>query len=304
MPIPIQNPGRSRWIAALLLLGALFFSCEQPGGLTNPEKDLDEKDPQESLGYTVSADGENGVESSTALTFIFDEAVPDLAGSHISLINGTGAVSPGTLTGGDKTWTLPITVERAGDITVQIVKDGITSGEKNLTVYLQGTKTVLSWTVTANGTADTETTTALTLTLSGAVSGLTGDHIDLSPGTGRASLMDLSGSGQNWLMLIAVEQAGTLSVSITREDIESGPQSVTVHKGLEIPPPEKVGITILVPPDTTYYGRNMAFSATGLEVAFLYSDGSTEVIPPGAYTVNEPNMSRYTTQTYGSGRGL
>ncbi|MDR0629490.1 MAG: bacterial Ig-like domain-containing protein [Treponema sp.] len=297
MPIPIQNPGRSRWIAALLLLGALFFSCEQPGGLTNPEKDPDEKDPQESLGYTVSANGENGVESSTALTFIFDDAVPDLADSHISLTNGTGAVTPGTLTGGDKTWTLPITVGQAGDITVQVVKEGIATGEKTVTVYLQGTTTVLSWTVTANGTADTETTTALTLTLSGAVSGLTGDHIDLSPGTGRASLVDLSGSGQNWLMLIAVEQAGTLSVSITHESIENGPKSVTVHKGAEIPPPEKVGITILSPPDTTYYGRNMAFDTTGLEVAFLYSDGSTEVIPVGGYTVGEPNMSRYTTQT-------
>ena len=292
MGMPIQNPGRSRWIAALLLLGTLFFSCEQPGGLTNPEQN-----PHESLGYTVSANGENGVESSTALTFTFDEAAPDLAGNHIILANGTGAVSPGTLAGGDKTWTLPITVERAGDITVRIAKDVIAPVEKTLTVYLQGTTTVLSWTITANGAADTETTTALALTLSGAVSGLTGDHISLAPGTGKASLVDISGSGQNWLVLIAVEQAGTLSVSIAYEDIESGSQSVTVHKGAEIPPPEKVGITILSPPDITYYGRNMAFDATGLEVAFLYSDGSTELIPVGGYTVGEPNMSRYTTQT-------
>jgi hypothetical protein len=296
MRIPIQNPGRSRWIAALLLLGALFFSCEQPGGLTDPEKDPLEQDSQ-GLGYTVFADGENGVKSSTVLTFIFDKAVPDLADSHISLTNGTGVVTPGTLIGGDKTWTLPVTVGQAGDITVQVVKEGIASGEKNVAVYKKGEQIKLSWEITANGTADMETTTTLTLTLSGAVSELTGDHVRLTPDTGKASLMNLSGSGQNWLMLIAVEQAGTLSVSITHESIESGPHSVTVHKGIEIPPPEKVGITILSPPDTTYYGRNMAFDTTGLEVAWLYSDGSTEVISPGSYTVNEPNMRQYTTQT-------
>ncbi|MDR0629863.1 MAG: hypothetical protein LBG24_09555 [Treponema sp.] len=47
-------------------------------------------------------------------------------------------------------------------------------------------------------------------------------------------------------------------------------------------------------PDTTYYGRNQTFDTTGLVVAWLYSDGSTEEIPWGSYTLDEPDMTRYT----------
>jgi hypothetical protein len=161
-------------------------------------------------------------------------------------------------------------------------------------VYEKGQQVILSWEIRANGTEDMETTTVLNLTLSGPVSELTGDHISITPGTGKASLVDLTGGGQNWLMLIAVEEAGTVSVSITHEGIESGSRSVTVHKGEEIPPPEKVGIAVLSPPDTTYYGRNQTFDTAGLVVAWLYSDGTTEEIPVGGYTLTEPDMTKHT----------
>jgi hypothetical protein len=71
-----------------------------------------------------------------------------------------------------------------------------------------------------------------------------------------------------------VEQAGTLSVTITYASIESGPRSVTVHKGYEALP-EKVGITVLSPPDIVCYGSTMDFDTASLKVAWLYSDGST-----------------------------
>jgi hypothetical protein len=294
MDIRLQNKHQSCWILALLMTGALFFSCEQPGGLVAPPQD-EEKGPEPAaIDYTIEVDGENGVETTTALSFIFDEAVPDLQGSHISLTNGTGAVTPGTLTGENKTWTLPVTVDIAGDITVQVVKEGIAAGEKTLTVYEKGQQVILSWEAQANGEEDVETTTAITITFSGAVPALSADDITLTGGTGSASLVDLSGSGQRWFLMIAVEQAGTVDISINKEGINSAPQNLTVHKGVEIPPPEKIAITVLSPPDTTYYGRNQTFDTAGLVVAWLYSDGTTEEIPVGGYSLTEPDMTKYT----------
>jgi hypothetical protein len=280
----------------------LFFSCEQPGGLSAPAggEDRTEQAGQTDIGYSVAADGVNGEEDSTELRFVFDDPVPDLSAEHISLTNGTGSVTPGALSGEDtegKTWSLAITVVQAGDITVKITKEGVETGVKTAAVYRKGERVLLSWTAQANGKADEETSTAITIAFSGPVTGLSGEHIRLEAGTGRASAVDLSGSGQTWLLLIAVEQAGTINISITKDDVEPGPKSVTLHKSPEIPPPEKVGITILSPPDTTYYGRNQTFDSTGLVVAWLYSDGSTEEIPLGSCTLTTPNMGRYTTQT-------
>jgi hypothetical protein len=249
------------------------------------------------VDYSVDADGANSEEDSTAVSFVFDQAVSGLSADDISLANVTGVVTKGGLSGEGAAWSLAIAVAKAGDIKVRITKEGITAAEKTVTVYRRGEQAILSWTVRANGETDTETTTALAFSFSGAVPALSAGDIRLEPGTGRASAADFSGSGQTWIMLVAVEQAGTISVGIDREGIEGGPKNVTVHKGAEAPPPEKVGIVILSPPDTAYYGKNAVFNSAGLEVAWLYSDGSTELVPAGGYTLDEPNMGRYTTQT-------
>jgi hypothetical protein len=293
MGIRIRKFYYAAGVLALILGGILFFSCEQPGGLEDPQETEVTPDPQ-AMDYTVTADGENNAEDSKVLSFSFAEAVPDLSLSHIRLTNDTGTVSPGNLTGQDRTWSLEIAVVKAGDISIRIEKDGIVAGERRVAVYQKGEQVILTWSTQVNGKADTETSTAITLSFSGTVSGLTGERIRLDPGTGRASLVDVSGMGQTWLLLIAVEQGGSLSIGIDQEGIDPGPRSITVHKGAEIPPVEKVGITVLSPPDTTYYSRNQSFDTRGLTVAWVYSDGSTEDIPTGGYILDEPDMTKYT----------
>ncbi|MDR0685346.1 MAG: hypothetical protein LBF83_09505 [Spirochaetaceae bacterium] len=93
--------------------------------------------------------------------------------------------------------------------------------------------------------------------------------------------MEILGTGQSANLMIAVGKAGTVKVSIDKADVDPDPRTVTVYMGYEIPSPEKTGITILSPPDTTFYGRNMEFSTAGLVLGWLYSDGSVETIPAG-----------------------
>jgi hypothetical protein len=300
MRIQSQHTRQVRLVAAMFLMGTLFFSCDQlagpgsaeQGGTNNNEGGTNNNEGQLN-GYSVSADGVNNETDSTALSFIFDKAVSDLGAEHIYIVNGTGSVTPGTLSGEGAVRSLEIGVVTAGNITVRIAKEGVDDAEKTLTVYKQGQMAVLSWTVSANGSADREDTVALTFTFSGAVPALSGDDIRIEQGTGKASAVDLTGNGQNWLLLIAVEQAGTINISINRDGIDPEYQRITVHKGYEAPPPERVGITVLSPPTTTYYGRGQTFDTTGLVVAWFYSDGSTEEIPAGGYTVVRPNMTVY-----------
>jgi hypothetical protein len=288
-----RNPLQSGRIMALLLTGALF-SCNQPAG---PQSAPEEKAPPDStlIDYSLEVDGANGEEDSTAILFAFAQALPGLSPEDISVTNATGSVTAGALSGEGAAWSLGIAVAQAGDIGVRINREGVVAGEKTLAVYKQGEQALLSWTAQANGVADTETTTTITFTFSGALTSLGPGDIRLEPGTGAASLMDLSGNGQIWIMMIAVEEAGTINISIDRGDVKSGSQSITLHQGYETPPPEKAGIAVLSPPDTTYYGRNQDFDITGLVVAWLYTDGSTdEIIPAGGYTVDQPDMGRYT----------
>ena len=154
----------------------------------------------------------------------------------------------------------------------------------------------ITWTATANGAADEELSTVITFSFSEVVPDLRAEHISIAPGTGLASAVEILGTGQSASLLIDVEKAGTVRVSIDKADVEPGPRSVTVYMGYEIPPPEKTGITILSPPDITLYAKNQTFDRTGLVVVWVYSDESVEPIPAGGYQVTEPDMGKAATQ--------
>jgi len=88
----------------------------------------------------------------------------------------------------------------------------------------------ITWTASANGTADTESSTIITLTFSAAITGLTADNITLTDGTGSAAKVSLLGSGAGYILNITVTTAGTVSINVTKNGVSADAQDVTVHK--------------------------------------------------------------------------
>ena len=88
----------------------------------------------------------------------------------------------------------------------------------------------ITWTASANGTADTESSTIITLTFSAAITGLTADNITLTDGTGSAAKVSLLGSGAGYILNITVTTAGTVSINVTKDGVNADAQDVTVHK--------------------------------------------------------------------------
>jgi hypothetical protein len=89
----------------------------------------------EQVTYSISVDGTADTTTSTAIAFTFGAAVPSLAAEDISVANDTGDITKGALTGDNTEWSLAITVNTAGNVKVTIIKPGIESEEKNVTVY-------------------------------------------------------------------------------------------------------------------------------------------------------------------------
>jgi hypothetical protein len=91
-----------------------------------------------------------------------------------------------------------------------------------------------TYTVTADGTADTVTTTQLSFTFSAAVSGLTAGDITITAGTGSASKGTLTGSDTSWSLGVTDVAAGTVKVKIDKTGIENGEKTVTVNTVNEV----------------------------------------------------------------------
>jgi hypothetical protein len=92
-------------------------------------------------GYTAAADGDADT-TSTKIDFAFTAAVTGLTANDITITNGTGTVTKGTLSGSGTDWSLGISnVEvagqgaTAGTVKVRINKAGIEGAEKEVTVH-------------------------------------------------------------------------------------------------------------------------------------------------------------------------
>jgi hypothetical protein len=86
-----------------------------------------------------------------------------------------------------------------------------------------------NYTVSANGAANTTATTALTLTFTSAVSGLSAADITLTNNGGEVSKGTLTGSGTTWTLVLTTTKAGSIKVKITKSGINSSDHAVTVH---------------------------------------------------------------------------
>ena len=91
------------------------------------------------ITYTVTqTGGTDGTADTTGIAFTFSASVAGLTANDITITDGTGAVTKGTLSGSGTSWTLGVTVTAAGNLTIQITKSGIEAGTKNVTVYKAG----------------------------------------------------------------------------------------------------------------------------------------------------------------------
>jgi len=172
---------------------------------------------------SVEADGELGTSTTTELTLTFDKPIAGLSASNITLSDPNaimGLLETGTVDGdGNTTYTLPIsgfTVDGDGKatLTVTVAKPPsyiITSSPQSVEVYLVNKPVTLN-SVVADGSAS-ETTTALTLTFSEAIPGLSADNITLTPDVEKGTLT--SAGSVYTLPISGFTAGGTLTVEVS-----------------------------------------------------------------------------------------
>jgi alpha-tubulin suppressor-like RCC1 family protein len=179
------------------------------------------------VSWKAEANGAEGATDTTAIAFTFSGVVVDLNTSHIAITGDTGAVTKGDLTGSGTNWSLGITVQTAGAIKVKINREGIEDTEEIVTVHKAPDST---YTATADGVANTTTSTKIDFAFSAAVEGLTAEQIAVADDTGSVVKGALAGSGTSWTLGITVNTAGTVKVSIAKAGIETTERVVAVYK--------------------------------------------------------------------------
>jgi hypothetical protein len=209
--------------------------------------------------------------TTTALTLTFSAAIAGLTADDISISAASGStasINKGTLSGSGPAYTLPVTVSAGGKINVSVSKEGyvISPASKEVTVYYVAPATPVTLSsVSANGTANTTATTALTLTFNKAVAGLTANNITLNPGTTGAQKGTLSGSGTSWTLGVSgITADGQVTVSVSSQPTGyniTGSPSTTVYKGV-------TAVTMTVTPNgnstTTTTALTLGFSSPGI----------------------------------------
>jgi hypothetical protein len=98
-------------------------------------------DPQRTNVSFVAtqAGGTSGTANSTGIVLTFSESVSDLTAGNITITDGTGAVTKGTLSGTGTTWTIGLTnVATQGNVTVAVGNFGtfnVTTPPQTVTVF-------------------------------------------------------------------------------------------------------------------------------------------------------------------------
>jgi hypothetical protein len=217
---------------AALKAGDIQLSIHKDG-IEEGEKTLKVCHYIKPIAYTAAANGVNGEEDSTLISFTFDQELADLRAGQLILAHGEGdtggRVVKGDLSGSGKEWSLKIAVERAGSITVAINKTGVEAGEKPVALYKAQEQTIISYTATADGGSRRASST-INFTFGSAIKDLTAEDIALVGDTGSVVAGALSGSGQNWSLGIVVETPGNIRVGIAKGGIEAGEKTVAVYK--------------------------------------------------------------------------
>ena len=124
-----------------VIVALTFAACDQPTSAGDTPI----------ITYTAEqTGGVDGITTSTGIVFYFSESIDELNLTAADItVGGNAGQGSATLTGAGTSWALtPIAVSAAGIATVAIVKGGIETGTKNITVYKQGESVPVTLTVT------------------------------------------------------------------------------------------------------------------------------------------------------------
>ena len=111
--------------------------------------------PATNVTFTAAqTGGTSGTADSTGIVLTFSQPVTGLTAGNITITNGTGAVTKGTLTGSGTTWTIGLaSVTTQGTVTVSVADFGtfhVTNSPQSVTVYKNTTPATYTATLTVN----------------------------------------------------------------------------------------------------------------------------------------------------------
>ena len=241
----------------------------------------------------LTANGESGSVSTTLLTMVFSADVAGLSASDI-IIDGA---SKGTLTRtGAGVYTLvvnSITVANGGNITVAVSKPGFVFTPSIKTVAAKVlTRAIDIININANGTSNSVSTTALTLTFSADVPGLSASNITLIGAT-KVALTSVGGGVYTLgITGITVLNGANLTVSVSKPGFSFEPASVSVPANVAPTPvtfssvaANGTSATVTTTVLTLTFSRDI----TGLSAGDFTVTGATKGVltrtGPGAYTL-------------------
>jgi hypothetical protein len=181
------------------------------------------------ITWSARANGAEGALDSTAIAIAFSGEVAGLAPEHLTVTNGAGDIVRGTLSGNGANWSLGITVNAPGTVTLAVRKEGVEAGEKTVAVHQAPAPGDIAYDAAADGGAATAST-KIDFTFGAAVADLTAADISITNGTGAVTRGALTGSGAGWSLGIAVTTAGEVKVGISKAGIEAGEKTVAVYK--------------------------------------------------------------------------
>ena len=190
------------------------------------------------IAYTATANGTANVLSTTSVALVFEKSVPGLTTSDITITDGTASVTKGALTAvagtDDKQYNLAISgVTMEGNIKLKINKDGVDNTVKTVDVHKAG---AITYTATANGTANIADSTSIALVFDKPVPGLVVGDIAVTAGTASATkgaLTAVAGSDNTKynLAISGVTTGGTINLKITKDGVDNAVKTVDVYKG-------------------------------------------------------------------------
>jgi len=114
-------------VAGIERPGTVSVSIDSPG-IARQSRAV----PISAITWAASA---RGALATSAIDLEFSAPVPELAAGHVSIADGTGAVTAGALAGGGSSWSLAIaSVERPGTVSISVAKRGVAGASGYATV--------------------------------------------------------------------------------------------------------------------------------------------------------------------------